>query len=167
MKKIFPILSLILILIIMSLFITASFLIVSNPYMTNDLKLKESLFTLMETEEFSFNEQVPFEWEKMYSFAPGTSKEYIEKTIGISNSKIKDVPNDKDYVCYIFVDKGYITSYPCGKVQDIGYKFNIEMENDKHGVINYHDWTVFFAESGEGYINLTDIMLFVRKLNMA
>ena len=161
MKKILTAVPIILICLITSIFLISCFIICDNPYLTHNTLLHENITSLYETEEFHLNDMIPFDWDKMYSFKPGTSKEYIEKTIGISHSKIYDVPSSEDTVCLIFVKDGKITAYPCGSAKDLGYKVNIEMQYENHGVISQHEWPVFVAETFDGIINLTDIMLYM------
>ena len=134
--------------------------ICSNPYLTYNTLFEEEINKLRASEEFVINDIVPFTWDDMYSFKPGTTKSEIEEVIGFKCSTITDVPNDNNEVSYIFVDDGKIATYIKGNVKDLGYRINIPRENDTYGVIHYYEWGVFVAENVEGIINLTDIMIY-------
>ena len=132
MKKILSIIGGICASLLVGIFVFMCVLICLNPYNTNNVLLQEEIKKLNQTQEFVLNDIVPFEWETMYVFEKGTDKEYIEKTIGISNKFIKSVPNKDDAVSIIFVEQGKITAYPQGTKEELGYYIDIPLNKEKH-----------------------------------
>lgn len=162
MKKIFTFLGGVCLACAVGIFIFMCVLICMNPYNTHNVLLQEEINKLNQTQEFEFNTVVPFDWDKMYVFNSGVEKEFIEDTIGVSNSLIKDVPIEENTTCVIFVKDDKITAYPCGSFETIGYKINIPMVNEKYGVIDYDEHLIFYADNTEGIVELTEFTLYLK-----
>lgn len=157
MKKVATITIVSLVCLAVAMFMLTCGLLIANPYITHNTMLKDNIAKLSHTQEFEFNTIIPFEWDEMYVFTPGTSKEYIEETINISHSKIYAVPEDAKVNTTIFVKDGKITAY---MTDAENINFNVYMETENHGVISYNDWYVFVAENKDGIVNISDMMLY-------
>ena len=160
MNKILSISGLIITIVLLTMCIVFSCFLINNPYNTNNQLLVQEINTLRECEEFHINDIIPFDWDEMYVFKSGTSKEYIEKTINVSNSKITDVPEDENTTGVIFLKDGKITAYfPSTKDSHL-FKVNVPMGNSNHGVVKQYEWVVFMAENKNGIINLTEMTIY-------
>lgn len=69
------------------------------------------------------NDFIPFEWDKLYSFTPYTSKEEIYKVIGYKWDNISETVND-DMNQIVFVNKGKVICYLYGYPEDIKLDFD-------------------------------------------
>lgn len=156
MKKAIEIISLVAILIAVGLFLLSCMLIIENPYLTHNEKLKENILCLNETQEIILNDFVPFDWDTMYAFKKGTTKEEIEKIIGFKNSKIKDVLSDEE-VSVIFVKDDKITAYPQLNENVLGYNFDIIPEGKTYGVIHNYEYAVMYVHSKNNVIQIADL----------
>ena len=145
-------------------FILCCVLICLNPYNTHNVLLQEEIGKLNETQEFILNDVVPFEWDTMYVFEKGTDKEYIEKTIGISNKFIKDVPDDENAVSIIFTCENKITAYPKGTKEELGYYIDIPLNKEKHAEVKNSDMMVCYVEGENGIAHIMDLYEYLAKI---
>lgn len=164
MKKAIEIIGLIAILIAVGLFLLSCMLIVENPYLTHNEKLKENILSLNETQEIILNDFVPFDWDTMYAFEKGTTKEEIEEIIGFKNSKIKDVLSNKE-VAVIFVKDGKITAYPQLDENVLGYNFNIIPKGKTYGVIHNYEYAVMYVHSKNNVVQIADLNIVRENIN--
>lgn len=166
MKKISSILGLIAVLALITIFILAAALIIHNPYQNYNDMLHGNIYNLSDTEEFVFNDIVPFDWDKVYTFEPGTTKAEIEKILGFKNGKIKDIPqNSQPHI--IFVKDNQITAYPNVNNTQINYNINLmKKDNEKYAVLESHHYAVFYVENIRGTIELYDMEIFTTEEGM-
>lgn len=164
MKKILSIIGGICASLLVGIFVFMCVLICLNPYNTNNVLLQEEIKKLNQTQEFVLNDIVPFEWETMYVFEKGTDKEYIEKTIGISNKFIKSVPNKDDAVSIIFVEQGKITAYPQGTKEELGYYIDIPLNKEKHAEVKNIDNLICYVESENGIAKIMDLFEYLSRI---
>lgn len=160
MKKLLSTATTIILITLLCVFILMCSLIIINPYNTNNELLVKEISTLRETEEFHINDIIPFDWDEMYVFKSGTSKEYIEKTIKISNSKIVDVPKDENTTGLVFIKDGKITAYFPSTKDSHSFKINVPMGKNNYGIVKQYEWVVFMAENKDGIINLTEMTIY-------
>lgn len=164
MKKILSLVGGICAALAVGIFVFLCVLVCLNPYNTHNVLLQEEIQKLNETQEFVLNDYVPFEWETMYVFEKGTDKEYIEKTIGISNGFIKDVPNEEDAVSIIFTCEGKITAYPQGTKDELGYYIDIPLNKEKHAEVQFEDYFICYVESENGIAKIMDLYEYLSKI---
>lgn len=150
MKKVLSLVGGICAALAVGIFVFLCVLICLNPYNTHNVLLQDEVKKLNQTQEFVLNDIVPFEWDTMYVFEKGTDKEYIEKTIGISNKFIKSVPNEDNAVSIIFTCEGKITAYPQGTKEELGYYIDLPLNKEKHAEIQNIDNLECYVESEEG-----------------
>lgn len=164
MKKILSLVGGICAALAVGIFVFLCVLVCLNPYNTHNVLLQEEIQKLNETQEFVLNDYVPFEWETMYVFEKGTDKEYIEKTIGISNGFIKDVPNEEDAVSIIFTCEGKITAYPKGTKEELGYYIDLPLNKEKHAEVKNSDMMVCYVEGENGVAHIMDLYEYLAKI---
>ena len=73
--------------------------------------------------EISLNTLTPFSWDKLYSFAPYTSKEKMESIIGFKSSEVKETVNE-GMQQLLFVKNGKIVCSIVGYSENLGYAFD-------------------------------------------
>ena len=146
------------------IFVFMCVLICLNPYNTHNVLLQDEIKKLNQTQEFVLNDVVPFEWETMYVFEKGTDKEYIEKTIGISNRFIKDVPDEDNAVSIIFTCKGKITAYPTGTKEELGYYIDLPKNKERHAEVQYVDNLICYVESENGIARIMDLFEYLSRI---
>lgn len=136
---------LVLLLIILVL-LSVGLLTAYKPRITvNNIKLKKALTGVSDVERVSLDEVVPFKWDKVYTFAPYTSKEEIEETIGLSSSAITETVNE-GMVQLIFVKGDKIVASVCGYAESLGYSVQFE------DVVEYGEGTKFEVEYADNVI---------------
>ena len=164
MKKVFSLVGGVCAALALGIFLFLCVLICLNPYNTHNVLLQDEVKKLNQTQEFVLNDIVPFEWDMMYVFEKGTDKEYIEKTIGISNKFIKSVPNEENAVSIIFMCEGKITAYPQGTKEDLGYYIDIPLNKEKHTEVNFEEHLVCYVESENGIAKIMDLYEYLVKI---
>lgn len=164
MKKILSLVGGICAALAVGVFVFLCILICLNPYNTHNVLLQDEVKKLNQTQEFVLNDIVPFEWETMYVFEKGTDKEYIEKTIGISNKFIKSVPNEDNAVSIIFVEQGKITAYPQGTKEELGYYIDLPLNKEKHAEVQNIDNLVCYVESENGVARIVDLFQYLAEI---
>ena len=164
MKKVLSLVGGICAALAVGIFVFLCVLICLNPYNTHNVLLQDEVKKLNQTQEFVLNDIVPFEWDTMYVFEKGTDKEYIEKTIGISNKFIKSVPNEENAVSIIFTSEGKITAYPQGTKEELGYYIDLPLNKEKHAEIQNIDNLVCYVESEEGIARIVDLYEYLSEI---
>ena len=85
-------------------------------------QLKQTLTSIDTSQEtITLDTIIPFDWDMVYTFAPYTSKEEIEKTIGLYSDVIQETISE-GMVQLIFVNNDPISAYVCGYAEDLGYQ---------------------------------------------
>lgn len=120
--------------------LSAGFLFIGKPGIAiNNRQLKKVFTAISDVEVITLDEVVPFEWDKVYTFTPYTSKEEIEKVIGFSSPAITETVNE-GMVQLIFVKEDKIVASVCGYSGSLGYSVQFE------GMITYGAGTKFEIE---------------------
>ena len=120
--------------------LSAGFLFIGKPGIAiNNRQLKKVFTAISDVEVITLDEVVPFEWDKVYTFTPYTSKEEIEKVIGFSSPAITETVNE-GMVQLIFVKEDKIVASVCGYSGSLGYSVQFE------GMITYGAGTKFEVE---------------------
>ena len=106
------------------------------------------------TDTVTLNELTAFEWDTMYTFAPFTPKESIEKIMGFSSGDIKPTYNEAQSQL-IFVKAGKVVCNIWGYGNDLGYwiSFYYYDNIDDYLAVSQDNSVLFSVErSGEEFI---------------
>lgn len=99
----------------------------SDPMVSlNNRMLQKEIKALPEeTTEVALNDLVPFEWDELYTFAPYTTKEEIEQTIGLQSRAI-EAATSEGMVQLIFVNgsREKVMASVCALPDALGYQFD-------------------------------------------
>ena len=113
-----------------------------NNIKLNNENLQKAITSIKEN-EVTLNDVVPFEWERVYTFKPYTTKEDMESIIGFKSQYISETINE-GMVQLIFVNDKKIVSNVLNYVDNLGYsidfydgisvyndnvKFNVKLDN--------------------------------------
>lgn len=102
----------------------------------------------IDTDTVSLNELATFEWDTMYTFAPFTPVESIEKIIGFSSKEIKATYNESQSQL-IFVNEGKVVCSIYGYGNNLGYWISFREYLGEYLAVTPDD-TVLFAVDYSG-----------------
>lgn len=101
-------------------------LLVGNPAAAlRRYRLKQAVSQLETGELVTLDALVPFDWEKVYTFPPYTSKAQMEETIGFKSDSIQETVSE-GMVQLLFVNKNTVTACICGYADALGYSITLE-----------------------------------------
>lgn len=99
--------------------------------------------------ETTFDEVVPFSWDKLYTFAPYMPKEAIEKIIGFSSSEIEENMVNEGLTYLLFVkDKEVVCNF-FGYPDNLG--FSVLFGNIEDSLVITNGEQVKFVVTKEDY----------------
>lgn len=101
----------------------AAMLLMNSFFMQNGKgqAVKESVLKLEEG-IIELNELIPFEWDMLYTFEPGTSVQDMEEAMGIHSSLLQEA--EEGMVQLIFVSDHKVICCICGVPEKLGYTFS-------------------------------------------
>ncbi len=112
-------------------------------------QLKQTITSIDENQKtVTLDTIIPFDWDMIYTFPPYTTKEEIEKTIGLYSDVIQETISE-GMVQLIFVNHDTITAYVCGYAEDLGYQIIFG------DMILFGDDITFSVTKTNGIITLT------------
>lgn len=121
------------------------FVLVGNPIiLKNKYNLGQSIKAIS-TKGITLNEIVPFEWNKVYTFDPYTTKQEIERIIGFQSNNISETVSE-GMTQLIFVKGNRIVCDICGYSDNLGYSVSFSTNNGSYSIIKYEDNATFSVE---------------------
>lgn len=113
-------------------------------------QLKQTMTSIDTSQEtITLDTIIPFDWDKIYTFAPYTSKKDIEQTIGLYSDAIQETISE-GMVQLIFVNNDTVTASICGYPENLGYQILFD------DIILFGDDTVFSISQTDTVITLTE-----------
>lgn len=112
-------------------------------------QLKQTITSIDENQKtVTLDTIIPFDWDMIYTFPPYTTKEEIEKTIGLYSDAIQETISE-NMIHLIFINHDTITAYVCGYAEDLGYQIIFD------DMILFGDDITFSVTKTNGIIALT------------
>ncbi len=112
-------------------------------------QLKQTITSIDENQKtVTLDTIIPFDWDMIYTFPPYTTKEEIEKTIGLYSDAIQETISE-NMIQLIFINNATITAYVCGYTEDLGYQIIFD------DMILFGDDITFSVTKTNGIIALT------------
>ena len=102
----------------------------------------------------SLDEVTPFEWDRVYTFRPYTSKEKIYEVIGYQWDKISETVNE-GMNQLVFMDKGKVVCYVYGYSDNLGYGFNFGAFEGDYLQLDSTDRPMFIVKSTNNIVYFT------------
>ncbi len=133
-------------LFVIALVLLSGYLLIGNPIVFwHNWELKRSIQSIEpERKTVAFNDLVPFEWDRVYTFAPYTSKKEIAEVIGFHSRSIRETVSE-GMVQLLFVKDHFVTASVCSHVDSLGYQV------DFSGSISREEKAVFEVIPEEGW----------------
>ena len=144
---------LIIIFIFIGSFIFKDYFIINK----NNEKIQVSILNqkiYKENQEILLNDITPFNWDKVYSFKPYTSKEEIEKILGFKSIYISEGISE-GMMQLIFVKDKRIVANICAHPNKVLYSINFSKENDLYSKIEKSDNVTLLANKKDEIVYLT------------
>jgi len=140
--------------VIVILIIILSFICWRNTFVVirNNKAFNTNVNSITQDKVF-LNDIAPFEWDTVYTFGPYTSREVIEKVIGIKSNAISEARSE-GMRQLIFVKEDKIICSITGYYYKLGYMFFIESYENEHGTLNSTDNPLFKIERNDGLVKL-------------
>lgn len=130
-------------------------LIGSPVVLWHNHQLKAALTGLTDT-AITLEQAVPFSWDEVYTFAPYTSVEEIQQTIGAASFNLKEAAGE-GMLQLVFLDGGAVTAAVCADPARLGY--DVDLAGAAGGSLPAkltHGENVSFAvERADGIVRLT------------
>lgn len=95
------------------------------------------------TETVTLEEVVPFDWERVYTFSPYTTRAEMEEVIGFQSGTLEESVSE-GMVQLVFVKGDKVAAAICGYPQTLGYSVSLK------GCVACGDEAVFSVEKQEG-----------------
>ena len=118
----------------------------------NNKKLQKSITSIKEN-EVALNDVIPFEWERLYTFKPYTTKEDIESIIGFKSQYISETINE-GMVQLIFVKDKRIVSNVLNYEDNLGYSIDFYDGISIYNEVLYKDNIKFNVKLDNGILYL-------------
>lgn len=133
-------------LFVIALVLLSGYLLIGNPIVFwHNWELKRSIQSIEpERKMVAFNNLVPFEWDRVYTFAPYTSKKEIAEVIGFHSRSIRETVSE-GMVQLLFVKDHSVTASVCSHVDSLGYQV------DFSGSISREEEAVFEVIPEDGW----------------
>lgn len=106
--------------------------------------------------EILFNDIIPFDWDKVYTFAPYTSKEQIEEIIGFKTRHISEIISEGMFQL-IFVKDEKVVANICGYPSNLLYSIDFYNESSLYNEISKNENAKFLAKKQDDIIYLVMI----------
>lgn len=100
------------------------------------------------SKEISFNEIIPFSWDKVYTFLPYTTTEYMEEITGIKSKKYSTMMYDEG-MQLAFVKDHKVVAFISGKISKLNYEIQFS------DCISHEDDAIFLASKENDVVKLT------------
>lgn len=123
-----------------------------NNIKLNNENLQKAITSIKEN-EVTLNDVVPFEWERVYTFKPYTTKEDMESIIGFKSQYISETINE-GMVQLIFVNDKKIVSNVLNYVDNLGYSIDFYDGISVYNEILYKDNVKFNVKLDNGILYL-------------
>lgn len=123
-----------------------------NNIKLNNENLQKAITSIKEN-EVTLNDVVPFEWERVYTFKPYTTKEDMESIIGFKSQYISETINE-GMVQLIFVNDKKIVSNVLNYVDNLGYSIDFYDGISAYNEILYKDNVKFNVKLDNGILYL-------------
>ena len=129
-------------------------LIGSPVVLWHNHQLKAALTGLTDT-TITLGQAVPFSWDEVYTFAPYTSVEEIQQTIGAASFNLKEAAGE-GMLQLVFLDGGAVTAAVCAAPAALGYDVDLASAVDSTPCKLTHGENISFAvERDGGVVRLT------------
>lgn len=102
----------------------------------------------IDSEQVTINDIVPFEWDKVYTFQPYTSKQTMEDIIGVSSRHITETVSE-GMVQLIFVKDESVVCTVNGNAYNLGYNISFLQSDEDYAEITYEEDAKFLVEQNE------------------
>lgn len=116
----------------------------------------EKIKTSESTTQVELSELTDFEWEKLYIFAPYTSKSEIEEIVELSLKEVVDSPINDNEICMLFTLENENISYLRSKEEDLGIDFDFGVY-DRYLCLENENSNLFSIENVDDICTLTYI----------
>ena len=109
-------------------------------------------------DEITLNEIVPFQWDIVYSFSPYTSRQEMERIIGVKSLMITETVSE-GMVQLIFVKDGKVVCGITGYGQNLGYDVILWSDpcDGGYALVRFEDHVPFSVERNGHVITLTRV----------
>lgn len=125
-----------------------SYLMFGSPVIAyHNYELQKSVTSIDTPNDVKLNEVVPFAWDIVYTFPPGTSKQEIENVIGFRSRAIQE-SDSKDTVQLLFIQNNEIVASICGDASTLGFRIDFD------GSIRFEEDAVFSIDPTAPVIRL-------------
>lgn len=136
----------------------AEMIFVGNPVIRlHNRQLQKAVSSLENGQTVTLEQLVPFEWDRVYTFEPYTSREEIAQIIGFDSNSIQ-VSVNEGQLQLLFVKGNKITASVCGYPSSLGYdvKFGGEYGQDRSIQKEKNQQVILQAEKTENQIILRE-----------
>ena len=129
----------------------------SSTITNNNAAFSESVMAT-NAEVITLNELTTFEWDIMYTFAPFTPRESIERIIGFSSRDIRTTFNESQ-TQLIFVKNGEVVSSIWGYGNNLGFWISFGNFDSDYLAVTPNDTVLFSVDRSGEEIILTYIQV--------
>ena len=116
----------------------------------------EKIKTSESTTQVELSELTDFEWEKLYIFAPYTSKSEIEEIVGMALKEAINSPVNDNEICMLFTFENENVAYLRSKKEDLGIDFDFGVY-DRYLCFENENSNLFSIENVDNICTLTYI----------
>lgn len=129
--------------------IAAAVLHAADPLVKyRNMQLKDAVTGVREESCAVLEDMIPFEWDAAYTFPPYTSREEIERSIGVRSRSICETVSE-GMVQLIFVDDAKVVASVCGYRDSLGYDVVFDSS------VEFGQRTEFEVDASSGAVILT------------
>lgn len=118
-------------------------------------QLKTALTGLTDS-SITLEQAVPFSWDEVYSFAPYTSLEEMEATIGTESYNLTESVSE-GMLQLVFLDEGAVAAAVCAAPADLGYELIFSDWEGNAAHLTYGENVSFGVRSENGITVLEQI----------
>ncbi len=153
MKKIWTVISILVVLMV------AIVIVMGNPFSetaSNQRSFKKQVSHIGEAAQMSLNDVTTFEWDKVYSFVPYTSKDEIAKIIGFNSNEIQETVNE-GMEQLLFVKDNRVVFSICGYASNLKFSVHLGEYEGRYICLYRLDNPLFDLSRSSDIITLTYI----------
>jgi hypothetical protein len=131
-------------------------LLFGNPIITKKENDFGKTIKAISAKTVAFNDIVPFEWDKVYTFDPYTTEQEIEEIIGFESNDITETVSE-GMTQLLFIKGNKVVCDICGYSDNLGYNVSFLFnDNAPFQMIEHEDNVFFSVERIDGILALTE-----------
>lgn len=113
----------------------------------------KSALTALTDQTITLEQAVPFAWDEVYAFAPYTSLEEIEATIGTESYNLSESTSE-GMLQLVFLDEGAVAAAVCDAPSNLGYNLIFSDWEGNAAHLTYGENVSFAIRSDNGVVVL-------------